>query len=39
MTPFREDGEERSFAESLYNKRHRRGKSVVENAFGLMKVN
>jgi hypothetical protein len=39
MTPFREDGEDRSIAESLYNQRHRRGRSVVENAFGLMKVN
>jgi hypothetical protein len=39
MTPFREDGEDRSVAESLYNKRHRCGCSVVENTFGLMKVN
>jgi hypothetical protein len=39
MTPFREDGQDRSFAESLYNKRHRHGRSIVENAFGLMKVN
>jgi hypothetical protein len=39
MTPFREDGEDRSVVESLYNRRHRRGRFVVENAFGLMKVN
>jgi hypothetical protein len=39
MTPFREDGEDRSVVESLYNRRHRRGRLVVENAFGFMKVN
>jgi hypothetical protein len=39
LTPFKEDGEPHSVAEELYNKRHRRGRSVVENAFGLMKMN
>jgi hypothetical protein len=39
MTPFHEDGENRSVAKSLYNRRHRRGRLVVENAFGLMKEN
>jgi hypothetical protein len=39
LTPFKEEGEPRSVVEELYNKRHRRGRSVVENAFGLMKTN
>jgi hypothetical protein len=39
MTPFKEDGEPRSLAQTLYNRRHRRGRSVVENTFGLMKEN
>jgi hypothetical protein len=39
LTPFKEEGEPRSVAEELYNKRHRQGRSVVENAFGLMKMN
>jgi hypothetical protein len=39
LTPFREDGVPRSLVELVYNKRHQRGRSVVENAFGLMKTN
>jgi hypothetical protein len=39
MVPFKEDGQPRSLAESYYNKRHRQGRSVVENAFGLLKEN
>jgi hypothetical protein len=39
MVPFKDDGQPRSLAEGYYNKRHRRGRSVVENAFGLLKEN
>jgi hypothetical protein len=39
MTPFKDDGQMRSLAETYYNKRHRRGRSIVENAFGLLKEN
>jgi hypothetical protein len=39
MMPFKDDGRPRSLAESYYNKRHRRGRSVIENAFGLLKEN
>jgi hypothetical protein len=39
LTPFKEDGEPRSVAEELYSKWHRRRRSIVENAFGLMKTN
>jgi hypothetical protein len=39
MTPFKDDGRPRSLAESYYNKHYRRGRSVVENAFGLLKEN
>jgi hypothetical protein len=39
MIPFKEDGQPCSLAESYYNKRHRRGRNVVENAFGLLKEN
>jgi hypothetical protein len=34
---FKDDDHERSVLEALFNKRHRRGRSVVENAFGLLK--
>jgi hypothetical protein len=37
LTPFKDDGQPRSIIERIYNKKHRRGRSVVENAFGLMK--
>jgi hypothetical protein len=39
MTPFKDNGCPYSLAESYYNKRHRRGRSVIENAFGLLKEN
>jgi hypothetical protein len=39
ITPFKDDGHPRSLAEAYFNKRHRRGRSVVENAFGLLKEN
>ena len=39
MTPFKDDGQSRSLAEILYNNKHRRGRSVVENAFGILKEN
>ena len=39
MTPFKDDGQPRSLAEILYNKKHQRGRSVVENAFGILKEN
>jgi hypothetical protein len=37
LTPFKEDGQPRGIAKKLYNRRHRRGRSVVKNAFGLLK--
>jgi hypothetical protein len=37
LTPFKHDGQPLAVAEVLYNRRHRRGRSVVENAFGLLK--
>jgi hypothetical protein len=39
MVPFKDNGQPRSPAQTYYNKRHRRGRSVVENAFGLLKEN
>jgi hypothetical protein len=39
MIPFKDDGESNSLAETLYNRRHRRGRLVVENVFGIMKEN
>jgi hypothetical protein len=39
IVPFKDDGQPRSLAETYFNKRHRRGRSVVENAFGLLKEN
>lgn len=39
MTSFKEDGQPRSLAENLYNRRYWRDRSVVENTFGLMKEN
>jgi hypothetical protein len=39
MVPFKDDGQPRSLAETYFNKRHRRGRSVVENAFELLKEN
>jgi hypothetical protein len=39
MVPFKDDGHPWSLAETYFNKRHRRGRSVVENAFGLLKEN
>jgi hypothetical protein len=39
MVPFRDDGQPRNLAQTYFNKRHRRGRSVVENAFGLLKEN
>jgi hypothetical protein len=39
MTSYKEDKQPRCLAETLYNKKHRRGRSVVENAFGLKKEN
>jgi hypothetical protein len=39
--PFKDkdNGMQRSLAKTYYNKHHRRGKSEVENAFGLLKEN
>jgi hypothetical protein len=34
---YKDDGHEMNVLEALFNKRHRRGRSVVENAFGLLK--
>jgi hypothetical protein len=39
MVPFKDDGQPCSLAETYYNKRHRRDRSIVENAFGLLKEN
>jgi hypothetical protein len=41
MMPFKDkdNGMQRSLAKTYYNKHHRRGKSEVENAFGLLKEN
>jgi hypothetical protein len=39
MTPFKDDGGLRSLAKTYYNKHHRRGRSVIENAFRLLKEN
>lgn len=39
LVPYEDDGHERSVLEALFNKSHRRGRSVVENAFGLLKEN
>ena len=39
MTPFKDDGQLRSLAEILDNKKHRRGHGNVENAFGILKEN
>jgi hypothetical protein len=39
MVLFKDDGNPRSLAETYFNKRHRHGRSVVENAFGLLKEN
>jgi hypothetical protein len=35
MVPFKDDGQPRSLVEAYYNKRHRQGRSVVKNTFGL----
>ena len=37
LTPHKEDGREHSLLEQLFNKRHRRAISAVENTFGMMK--
>ena len=39
IVPFKSNGQPRSLAETYFNRRHRRGRSVVENAFGLLKEN
>jgi hypothetical protein len=39
IVPFKSDGQPRSLAETYFNKRHKRGHSVVKNAFGLLKEN
>jgi hypothetical protein len=39
MVLFKDDGQPRSLAETYFNKRHCRSRSVVENAFGLLKEN
>jgi hypothetical protein len=39
MVSFKFDSQPRSLAETYFNKRHRRGRSVVENVFGLLKEN
>jgi hypothetical protein len=37
LLPYEDDGHEMSVLEALFNKNHRRGRSVVGNAFGLLK--
>jgi hypothetical protein len=37
LTPLKDNGQPRALEEILYNRRHRQGRSVVENAFGLLK--
>jgi hypothetical protein len=39
IVPFKSDGQPRSLAETYFNRSHRRGRSVVENSFGLLKEN
>jgi hypothetical protein len=36
MTPFKEDGQH-NILELLYNRKHKKGWYVVENAFGILK--
>jgi hypothetical protein len=35
MTPFKEEGQH-SILEPLYNRKHKRRKSIVENSFGIL---
>jgi hypothetical protein len=37
LTPFKDDGRQRTYLESLYQEQHSRGRSVIENAFGILK--
>jgi hypothetical protein len=39
MTLFKHDGRLRSLAKTYNNKHHYQGRSIVENAFGLLKEN
>jgi hypothetical protein len=39
IVPIKDDGQPCSLAETYFNKRHWRGRSIVENAFGLLKEN
>ena len=37
LISYKDNGHKRSVLKTLFNKRHRRGRSVVKNAFGLLK--
>jgi hypothetical protein len=37
LTPFKDDGRQRTYLESLYQEQHSKGRSVIENAFGILK--
>jgi hypothetical protein len=37
LVPYKDDGHKRSVIKTLFNKCHRKGRSVIEIAFGLLK--
>lgn len=37
MTPHKEDGEVHSILQLLYKRKHKKGRSIVDNAFDILK--